>query len=137
MGMNKVSKPILPAGESDYDRRLNQVLDRFTTAVSDAVGQAADGYLYYTTSVAANYTMTLNDTIILVDATGGNKTITLKPVDQCKHKRLVVKKIDTSGNTVTIDANSTEVIDNAATYVISTAYAAVDLVSDGAKWWIV
>ena len=135
--MNKVSKPTLPAGESEYDRRLNQILDRFTWGVCEAIGQAADGYLYYTTSVSANYTMTLNDTVILVDATGGNKTITLKPVDQCKHKRLVIKKIDTSGNTVTIDGNASEVIDDATTYVISTAYTSIDLVSDGTKWWIV
>jgi hypothetical protein len=106
-------------------------------AICEAINQIIDGYGYTTSSVSADYTMTLNDTIILMDATGGNKVVTLKPVDQCKNKRVTIKKTDASANTVTIDGNDSEVINNATTYVLTAAYQSIDVVSDGSKWWAV
>jgi len=57
-----------------------------------------------------------------------------------KHAKLVkvfvVKKIDASANTVTLDANSTEVIDGALTVVIGTQYQSYNIVSNNSAWYI-
>ena len=42
-----------------------------------------------------------------------------------------------SANTITIDPNSTETIDGASTFALSTQYASVTLVTDGSNWFII
>lgn len=107
------------------------------SAIEMQINRAADGYLNPVKRVTTNYTVDLNDSIILVDATAGNVTITLQAALQWEQKRLVVKKIDSSVNTVTIDANSTELIDGAATKVISTQYTSHEFTSQGGAIWII
>ena len=135
--MNKVTKPILPGGESEYDRRLNTVLERWNYDVAQAIGRGADGYLYQTTSVATSHTASLNDSIVLVNATSGNKTVSLPTADKCKEKRYVIKKIDTSANLVIVDPSGSELIDNITAQTLSVAYSSIDVVSDGSNWWTV
>lgn len=106
-------------------------------AVEMQINRAADGYLFPVKRVTTSYTVDLNDSIILVDATAGNVTITLQSALQWEQKRLVIKKIDASVNTVTIDANSAELIDGAATKVISTQYISHELTSQGGAIWII
>jgi hypothetical protein len=135
--MNKVNKPILPSGESEYDRRLNSVLERWNYDIAQAIGQAADGYVHETTSVATSYTASINDSVVIVNSTSGSKTVYLKAADQCKNKRIVVKKGDASANVVIIEPNGSELIDNVTAYTISATYGSIDAVSDGTKWWVV
>lgn len=134
--MNKVPKPILPAGDAEYDRRLNTVLDHFFYAITREIGQAADGYLTQTTSVSTSYTASLNDSVVLVDSTGGDKTVVLPAVDESKMKRMAVKKL-VAGNKVLVDTSDSALIDNVTTYTMTTALASIDFVSDGSNWWIV
>ena len=42
-----------------------------------------------------------------------------------------------SANTITIDPNSTETIDGASTFALSTQYASVTIVTDGSNWFII
>ena len=49
--------------------------------------------------------------------------------------RLQIK--NASANTITIDPNSTETIDGATTFALSTQYASVTLVTDGSNWFII
>jgi hypothetical protein len=94
-------------------------------------------------SVTANYTTDWYDTILLVNATGGNITITLPDsglVASTKDemgKIYHIKKVDASANTVTIDGYSTQTIDGAATNVITTQYDSITIVSDGSNWHII
>ena len=46
-----------------------------------------------------------------------------------------IKNVST--NTITIDPNTTETIDGAATFALSTQYASVTLVTDGSNWFII
>jgi hypothetical protein len=117
-----------------YNRQsYNQAL----LAIQMQINRAVDGYLFPVRRITTNYTMDLNDSIILVDATAGNVTVTLQAALQWEQKRLIVKKIDASVNTVTIDANSTELIDGAATKVISTQYTSHEFTSQGGAVWII
>lgn len=117
-----------------YNRQsYNNVL----TALENALNRAADGYLNYVRRITTSDTMTLGDSIILVDATAGNVTLTLQPALQWEQKRITVKKIDASVNTVTIDADGAELIDGAATKVISAQYVSYDFTSQGGAVWII
>lgn len=135
--MNKVPKVALPQGGTDWDRLLITSLTRQLSKISEALDQGADGYLYQTTSVATSHTASINDSIVLVNATSGTKTVSLPTATRCKDKRYVVKKIDTSGNFVIVDPSGTELIDNVTAQTISVAYSSIDVVSDGSNWWTI
>lgn len=87
----------------------------------------------------STYTVTLADfgKTILCDATGGSMTINLLPVATVGNPfPLKIKKIDSSANTVTIDADGSEVIDDATTLVLSQQYDAACINSNATKWYI-
>lgn len=91
------------------------------------------------TDVSTTYTATAFDNIILADAAGGAFTITLPAVATLNSHELVIKKVDSSANAVTIDGNGAETIDGAATYSLPTQYSKVRLVSraNATGWYIV
>jgi len=74
--------------------------------------------------------------VYLCDCTSGAITLTLPPAASYKGKTLWVKKIDASGNAVTVDGDGSETIDNATTQTISVQYASLTLHCDGSEWWI-
>lgn len=134
--MNKVPKVALPQGGTDWDRLLVTSLTKQLARISEALDQGADGYLTQTTSVSTSYTASLNDSVILVDSTGGDKTVVLPAVDQSKMKRMAVKKL-VAGNKVIVDPAGAAMIDNITAYTMTTAMASIDVVSDGSNWWTV
>lgn len=105
-------------------------------ALEQRINRAIEGYLFRVTSVSSNYSATVQDSVILVNTTGGARTITLPRADACKEKRFTVKKADNSANAVTVQSSS-GTIDDAASYSISSAYEAADFVSDGTEFWVV
>lgn len=91
-------------------------------------------------SKSANYTVSTADgfdVLIEVDASGGAVTIAPYTAVGNAGKRICVKKIDSSANTVTIDPNGAQTIDGSTTKVLSTQYDSALLESDGANWMIV
>ena len=86
--------------------------------------------------VAADYTTTQADGVILVDADGAAVTISLPDVATVSGHMLVVKKVDPSSGTVTVDAYGGQAIDGAGGQTITTQYGRVGIVSDGVGWWI-
>ena len=84
-------------------------------------------------SKTANYVATSGD-LVLMDASGGNRTVTLPAV--ASGAVCTAKKTDSSANTVTVSPAS-GTIDGAASKVISTQYESYDFVSDGTNWFIV
>jgi NADPH-dependent ferric siderophore reductase len=87
------------------------------------------------TTKTASYTATANDQTILVDATSGAATITLPAAASHLGRRYVVKKIDSSANAVTVDANASETIDGVLTKVLREQYEAITIQSDGTNWY--
>jgi hypothetical protein len=85
-------------------------------------------------SVAIDTTLSSAHFTLLVDASGAARVITLPAATA--RRIYVVKKIDSSGNTVTIDGNASETIDGALTKVLSAQYASVMIQSDGTNWHI-
>ena len=81
-------------------------------------------------------TTTLNDTHSLVhaDATSGTVNISLPTSVGIAGRSYIVMKIDSSANTVVIDANASETISGDLTLTLTGQYDWVTLRSDGANW---
>ena len=85
----------------------------------------------------------ITDTVLLCDATVGGINISLpnptniNGANQGNSKNYLIKKIDATANAVTIDPNNAQTIDGAQTVVITTQYESIDIVSDGANWFVV
>lgn len=95
--------------------------------------------LWTTVSKTANYTVLEadRDKLIRTDATSGNVTITLLAAATAGDGfQVAVKKVDSSGNTVIIDGNSSETIDGTATLTLSTQYDIAVLTCDGSNWHV-
>lgn len=87
--------------------------------------------------VSADYTATLNDDIILVDASGAACTITLlSAVTMGAGREIEVVKIDSSANTVTSDASGAQTINGALTKVFTAQYESAIMKSDGANLYL-
>ena len=96
--------------------------------------------LWTTFSTTANYTGldTARDKIIRVDATSGAVTIALIAAATAGDGfQIAVKKVDSSGNAVTIDGNASETIDGATTLALSTQYDVALLACDGSNWHVI
>ena len=88
-----------------------------------------------TVSKTANYTI-VDETFLKGDATSASITLTLPAAADLGDTPIHIKKIDSTANTVTIDANGTETIDGDLTVVITDQYTTITVVSDGTDWWI-
>lgn len=97
----------------------------------------AGGIVLPVSAVTTDYTALQSDYTIKVNATGGNRTITLPPAASNTGRIYIIKKTDASANTVIIDGNGSETIDGAATKVLSAQNEVVTIQSDSANWIIV
>ena len=86
------------------------------------------------TTQNAHYTAVPGD-FVLVDASGGAVTITLPAASGGASLLVHVKKIDSSGNAVTIERAGSDTIDGETTQVINSQYVTVGLISDGTASW--
>lgn len=107
----------------------------FDTSAKRTLLQA--GSRLATVSKTADYAATVLDHTIRVDASGGNRIITLPQANTCEGLVLNIKKIDSSGNTVTIDGTSTETIDGSLTKVISTQFSVLTVQCNGVSWDVI
>ena len=92
-------------------------------------------YRAFTRTVSStSYTVQDEDHTVLVNASGGPVTINL-PADSPRAFRLVViKKIDSGSNEVTIDAAGSQTIDGNLTYTLARQYQSVVLQSNSTAW---
>ncbi len=88
-------------------------------------------------SKTANYTATVNDYVILVDASGGAVTITLPAASTVSGRLYNIKKTDSSANAVILDGNAAETVDGSATISTTTQYQSFTVVCDGTQWWVI
>ncbi|MFD6113601.1 hypothetical protein ACFWG0_26310 [Streptomyces yangpuensis] len=91
---------------------------------------------YPVRAVSTSQTVRVIDEVLLVDASGGARVITLISAVATPNT-YTVKKIDSSGNTVTITAAGAETIDGAATKVLSSQWDKATVVPSGGNWYVV
>jgi len=91
-------------------------------------------------TVTTTTTSTVTDYTILVDASGGAVTINLIAAASFFNTStggvLIIKKIDASANTVTIDANGSETIDGATTQTLLTQWSSYTIQDNGTAWFV-
>jgi hypothetical protein len=85
-------------------------------------------------TVTEDYTAALTDDVIFADATSGILTVTLPSPDTCKGKQFSIKKIDSSGNDVTV--SSAVQIDGAVDQALDAQYDSLTVVSTGIYYFI-
>lgn len=91
---------------------------------------------YTETSKTENYTAA-EETVILVDSSGSSITITLPAASTNTGKFYHVKKVDSSGNNVTVKGNATtETIDGEESVSMAIQYQHIMVLCDGSDWWI-
>lgn len=83
------------------------------------------------------YTVLITDYTIIGDATSAGFTVTLPTAVGNTGKVFNVKKIDSSGNAVTIGTTSAQTIDGVTTKAISTQYTSITVQSNGTNWYII
>lgn len=89
------------------------------------------------TVTSLSFTANREEVILVNDtAAGGAVIVTLPRAALSRGLSYIIKKIGNTAN-VTIDATSNELIDGAATSVLSTQYAVKHLVCDGTGWVVI
>lgn len=87
-------------------------------------------------SISADETLDADDFMLIVDATGAARTITLPAASSSVGAAYAVIKADASVNAVTLDADGADTIAGAGTAALLTQYEALLIVSDGTSaWW--
>jgi hypothetical protein len=90
--------------------------------------------VFQSVTKTGNYTVTTADHLVYANTASGNITLTLPAVAGVA-QNVVYSAVKTSGsNTLTLDGNSSETIDGAATLAVTANNARVDLVYNGSQW---
>ncbi|MGI8406392.1 MAG: beta strand repeat-containing protein [Thermomicrobiales bacterium] len=84
----------------------------------------------------AAYTLTATDSIILADATTAAFQATLPTAVGITGRQYTVKRINGGANNVTVGTTSGQTIDGVTTFVLTTQYQYIRVVSDGTNWFV-
>lgn len=87
-------------------------------------------------TVSTNISLTSDHHILLVDASSGNRTITLPSSSVSSGRQFFVKKIDSTSNSLTVFPVSGETIDGEPNLSTTTQYEAFVIISDGSNWFV-
>lgn len=91
-----------------------------------------------TATKTTTYPVVAGDYLLLGDATSAGFDMDLPAAANCVGCIFVIKKVDSTGNAVSIDPNGTELIDGSSTSVtISTQWASKVIQSNGTSWFII
>ncbi len=96
---------------------------------------AAGGPVAISTKTS-NYTVMLSDNVLLANATSGAITFSLPAASSATGHVFYFKKIDSSGNIMTVLAAGSDLIDGFASLSTSVQYEAFTLITDGSEWYI-
>lgn len=96
----------------------------------------SSGNQHVVSTKASSYTLTTSDEVILANAAAGAIILTL-PTAISNHNMYYLKKIDNSGNTVTVATSGGQTIDGGSSAILQIQYASISVVSDGSNWYIV
>jgi hypothetical protein len=127
--------PVLETGAADANRYSgNSGFEEISTIIG-ATSLVENEQTRQTTTTP--YTVAVTDRTLLIDATAGAKIVDLPLAAEAKWRILIVKKIDATANTVTIDGAGGETIDDVATKVLTVQYQSIRIQSDGTEWWVI
>jgi hypothetical protein len=88
-------------------------------------------------SETASLTVGRDDDICLMDATSGARTFTLPDRASHEGRHFILKKIDSSGNAVTVARAGSDTIDGATSKSLAAQYDKIALVAGPAEWNVI
>lgn len=116
--------------------RLVTRLYELLRLAAQANNRRADGFVFAQQVLSANYTMQEGDSVILMNAAGGARTVTLLSPAAALGKLIAVRKTEGSANNVTLTP-PTGLIDGAASLALTAAAPRATIVSDGTNYFTV
>lgn len=87
--------------------------------------------------ITANYLISLADYFIEANCISGNLIITCPTAINNSGRTFIIKKIDSSSNTLTIIGVNNQTFDGAVNRILSTQYQVLRIISNGINWSIV
>lgn len=93
-------------------------------------------------SFAADYTAKATDSVILIDTTDDNRTVTLPQcvdvvsVTAGTTKLFFIKKSDSGGNSLTIQAHPDDTIEGSPSVALTSPFESIILLPDGNDWYV-
>jgi hypothetical protein len=84
---------------------------------------------------SSDYTVEADVWVVRVDATSAAVTVTLPLSASWRGREIRVKKMDSSGNAVTVSRSGSDVVDGATSASLASQYDAVTIVADGTTNW--
>lgn len=121
-------------GTTGTSTLTNSSSGSFTGSATAGVG----GLSFTTTARAVASTLVVTSPYTsLCNATTASFTLTLPAASVKNGISFWFKKIDASANTITLQRAGTDTIDGATTFVLSTQYKYVEIISDGTATWYI
>lgn len=117
----------------EYLSDLVKVLENRLTQIADVVNINAAPP---SKVITGDYTLLQTDRVILVDASGGPITLTLPKAVFSPSREFDIKKIDNTGNVVTIDPDGSETIDGNANTTLPNENDTARTYCTGTEWFI-
>ena len=100
-------------------------------------GGSSNNLTLNTKTINSDYTITLSDSVILINATN-NININLPTASSAANRVFYLKKItDSSSNTITIIPNATDKIDSQSSINFNVLFQCLTFISDGTNWFII
>lgn len=130
---------LLYASSSTVLSKLSASSDGYVLTLSSSLpawASIASIFAYNVQSKTTTYTAQYGD-LIKADSIGGGFTITLPTAVGASGKQIIIKKISSDGNTITINTTSSQTIDGSTSLSITAQYTSLIVVSDNANWYIV
>lgn len=132
---DEISADVVPAANADLS--IKPTFKILTSGYKDSSGvkKAIIKNVYGKSVIdtAGNYAALGVEDVVNVNASSGNATVTLFSATDTKYwgKNILIKKIDSSANTVTVTRSGTDSIDGGLTVVLNSVYNWVEVVSNG------
>lgn len=128
----------LPGVNDPTDADLWGTENNANWASVDTLLKTATDQVHSTKIANATLDNTYRNKVILCDATAASFIVSLQAAATAGDGfTVIIKKIDSTAFTVTVDGNAAETIDGATTKVLSSQYDTIEIVCDGSNWSVV
>lgn len=132
--MPQINTPIRLGTDVTPGKKRDPFLEQQTKQIETALNQALGRQPVRT--IVQTGVITVDDWWILVDASNGNVNVTL-PLASAGQRAVGVKRIDGSGNTVTVLRSGLDLIDGAVSQTLAAQFDSITVVPDGGTGWFI
>lgn len=87
--------------------------------------------------ITSNISASIYDDVFFGNCSGGNITVVLPAASAQAGKQFTIKKIDSSGNTISFQTQYSNTIDGVSAISITNQYSSYDVLSNGIQSWYI